>query len=97
MSNIQIKKFKFFYQTKDFNSENCKSKLQKKIIENKNLKEFILKSIEKQSKSIKDIINEVFISEINEVFDIDFIEVIYSKLNANFYMYLLNIIYYILN
>ena len=90
-------KFEFFYQTKDFNSGNCKSKLQEKIIENRKLKEFILKNIEKQGKSIKDIINEVFISEIIEVFDVDFIEVIYSKLNSNFYMYLLNIIYYILS
>ena len=89
-------KFEILYQTKDFNSENCISIISKKIIENKKLKELILKSIEKQGKSIKGIINEVFISEINEVFDVDFIEVIYSKLNANFYMYLLNIIYYIL-
>ena len=90
-------KFEILYQTKDFNSENCISIIAKKIIENKNLKELILKNIEKQGKSIKGIIKEVFISEINEVFDVDFIEVIYSKLNANFYMYLLNIIYYILN
>ena len=90
-------KIEILYQTKDFNSENCISIISKKIIENKKLKELILKNIEKQGKSIKGIIKEVFVSDINEVIDVDFIEVIYSKLNANFYMYLLNIIYYILS
>jgi len=90
-------KFEIFYQTKDFNSVNCIPIISKRIIENKKLKELILKNMEKQSKSIKDIIKEVFESEINEVFDVDFKEVIYSKLNANFEIYLLNIIYDILN
>ena len=50
--------------------------------------------MEKQVQSIKGLINEVFTSDVIEVNDVDFFEVIYSKLNNYFCLYLLNIIFY---
>ena len=89
--------YKILYQTEDLNSENFLSQIKDKIKNNKKLKKLILKNLREQGKSIKDIINLVFTSELNEEFEVDFIEVIDNKLSANFNLFLLNIIYYILN
>jgi len=94
---ISYLNYKILYQTEALNSENFSSNIKDKIINNKKLKKFILKNLKEQGKSIKDIINLIFTSEINEVFEVDFIEVIDNKLNANFNLFLLNIIYYILD
>ena len=91
---LNYMKYKIFFQTKDFNMKNCTFVLAEKIINNKIVKELILKNIEKQSKSIKGIINEVFTSDFIEINDVDFFEVIYSKLNIYFLLYLLKIIFY---
>ena len=89
--------YKILYQTEDLNSKNFLLQIKEKIKNNKKLKKLILKNLKEQGKAIKDIINLVFTSEINEEFEVDFIEVIDNKLSANFNMFLLNIIYYILN
>ena len=69
-------------------------KFLKKIIQNKYIKEYINSNIKLQGKAIKDIIEDIFISDINEVNDVDFFEVINSKLGSYFCNYLLNIIYF---
>ena len=77
-------------------AKNCASILAKKIIENKNISELLRKNLEiqsKSSKSINYIINEVFTSDTFEVNNVDFFEVISTKLNDYFSLYLLNIIY----
>ena len=89
-------KYNILYQTEDLNSENFSSKIKDKIINNKKLKKLILKNLKEQGESIKNIINIVFTSEINEVLESDFIEAD-NKLNSYFDRFLLNIIYYILN
>jgi len=89
--------YKISYQTEDLNFGNIISKIKDKIINNRKLKKLILKNLKEQAKSIKDIINIIFTSEISETFEEDFIEVIDNKLNANFNLFLLNIIYYILD
>ena len=50
-----------------------------------------------QGKFIKGIIKDVFISDSIEVNDVDFFEIINSKLSNYFCLYLLNIIYYSIN
>ena len=89
-------KYNILYETKEFNMKNCTSIIAEKILNNKILKQFILTNIEKQGESIKGIINEVFTSDIIEENDVDFFEVIHTKLSYYFCEYLLNIIFYIL-
>ena len=89
--------YKIWYQTEDLNFGNLITNIKDKIINNRKLKKLILKNLKEQAKSIKDIINIIFTSEISQTFEEDFIEVIDNKLNANFNLFLLNIIYYILD
>ena len=89
-------KFKIVYEAQDFNNKNCTNIIAEKILRNKTIKQYIIENIEKQGQSIIGIINEVFTSDVLNVNDVDFFEVIYSKLNNYFCLYLLNIIYYIL-
>ena len=88
---------KILYQTEDLNSGNFSSQIKEKIKNNKRLKNLILKNLRGQGKSIKDIINLIFTSDINEEVELDFIEVIDNKLSFNFNLFLMNIIYYILD
>ena len=87
-------KYEIIYETKELNMKNCTSLIAENIIGNERLKELIIKNMEKQVQSIKGLINEVFTSDVIEVNDVDFFEVIYSKLNNYFCLYLLNIIFY---
>ena len=85
--------FNILNETKEINKKNYISEINKKITENKEIKELIQKNIEKQGDSLKEIVNEVFTSDILEVNDIDFLEVIKSKLNSCYSGFLLNIIF----
>ena len=67
--------------------------MSEKIMKNETIKNLIKKNIKSQSKSIKGIVKNVFISDIDEN-DVDFFEVINSKLSSYFVSYLLNIIFY---
>ena len=87
-------KFNIINETNDFNIKNCIKIISEKIINNKHIKDLFLQNIEKQGESKRGIIKEVFTSDINEVNDVDFFEVINSKLKNYFSFYLLNIVYY---
>jgi hypothetical protein len=52
----------------------------------------IIKNMQKQGKSIKGVIKDIFINDIMEINDVDFFEVIGSKLSEYFCSYLLKII-----
>ena len=85
--------FNVLFETKEINSKNYISEISQRIIENKIIKELIQNNIEKQGNLSKDIINEVFTSDILEVNDVDFLEVINSKLINNYSLYFLKIIF----
>ena len=84
--------YNILFETKELNHNNYISAIAKKIIQNKTVYELLEKNIEKQGDSLKDIIKEVFTSDILEVNDIDFLEVIDSRLNYSYSLNLLNII-----
>ena len=86
--------FNILYETEEINSNNYNLELTKKILENDYIKQLLNNNLKKQGKSIKGIIKDVFISDIVEVNDVDFFEVINSKLSTYFCTYLLNIIYH---
>ena len=86
-------KYNILYESNDLNMKNCIQIISDKIINNKNIKELIFQNIEKQGELKKEIIKEVFTSDIIDVNDVDFFEVINSKLRNYFCSYLLNIIF----
>ena len=73
---------------------NFTSEFTEKIIDNKFIKQLLTNNIKLQGKSIKGIIDDVFTSDVMEVNDVDFFEVINSKLGSFFCNYLLKIIYF---
>ena len=91
--------FKILNETKELNSKNYISEITKKIIEINSIKNLLNNNLKLQGKFIKGIIKDVFISDCFEVNvnDVDFFEIINSKLSNYFCLYLLNIIYYALN
>ena len=82
------------YETQDFNSKNYISQLSEKILNNETIKRFILNNIKEQGKSSNNNIKDIFIKDNVEINDIDFFEIINTKLNRIFFKYLLNIIVY---
>ena len=76
--------------------KNYTTEIAERIIKSDILKPLIRENLKKQGKSIKGIINNVFISEIIDVNDVDFFEVLNSKLSTYFFSYLLNIILFTL-
>ena len=90
-------KYKIIFETKTLNKKNYTSEMTEKIINNKTIKELIIKNLRLQGKSIKGIIKDVFTNDIIEVNDVDFFEVINTRLSTYFISYLLNIIYYSLS
>ena len=85
-------KYNIFYETKQINKNTYIDVIATKIIENDRIKEFLKKNIEKQAKNLGGLINEVYTSDILEVNDIDFFEVINSKLSNYLSVCLLKII-----
>ena len=85
-------KYKIIYETKSLNIKNYTTEIAEKIIKNDKIKELIKYNLKEQGKTIKGIINDVFTSDMIEVNDVDFFEVINSKLSFYFCKYLLNII-----
>ena len=84
--------YNILYETKALNSKNYISEISRKIIENKTIKDLLEKNISIQGNTLKDLIIDIFTSDILEVNDIDFIEVINSKLNYHYSLFLLKII-----
>ena len=91
---LNYMKYTILFETKTLNMKNLTKQISENIITNKTIKELILNNLKRQGKTIKGIINEVFITDIIEVNDVDFFEVINSKLSSYFCSYLLNIIFY---
>ncbi len=85
-------KYTVLFETKEVNLNNYTSAMAEKIINNDLIKSLIKKNIKAQGKTIKGIIKDVFITGIIEVNDIDFFEVINSKLSTYFISYLLKIL-----
>ena len=86
--------YTIYYETNDINSKNYTIRIAEELIRNNRIKELIKKNINAQCKNIRDIIKDVFITDITEVNNIDFLDVINSKLNEYFCLYLLQIIFY---
>ena len=94
-SVLNCMNYTILFETKDLNIKNYTSELTKRILENNYIKELINNNLKKQGKFIKGVVKDVFISKDNlEINDIDFFEVINSKLSSYFCLYLLNIIFY---
>ena len=86
-------KYNILFETKEINNQNYIDVISKKIIENNKIKELLKKNIEKQSKNVSSLINEVYISDNLEVNDIDFFEVLNSKLSNYLSVCLLKVIF----
>ena len=86
--------YKILFESKELNVKNYINESTKKIIENKYIKELINNNLKKQGKFISDIICKVFTTENIEINDIDFFEVINSRLSVHFCACLLNIIFF---
>ena len=84
--------YTILFETKSFNKKNITKNIAEQIIKNKNIKQLILNNLKKQGKSIKSVIKDVFVTDIIDVNDIDFFEVINSKLSIYFSLYLLRIV-----
>ena len=89
-------RYNILNETDELNMKNCTLVIAENIINNKTIKQYLLKNIEKQGSSIKGIIEEAFTSDIIEVNDVDFFEVINTKLRYHFCSYLFKIIFYTL-
>ena len=89
--------YKIIYETKELNNNNYVSKITELILNNKFLQAQIIINLKQQGKSFKKSIKDVFLSDILEINDIDFIEVIITKLKINYCNSLLKIIYASLN
>ena len=91
---LNYMKYTILYETESLNSKNYTTKFSEKIINNEKIKELIKKNLKMQGKTIKGIIKDAFTTDISEVNDVDFFEVINSKLSTYFCKYFLNIIFY---
>ena len=90
---LNYMKYNILYETSELNLKNYTTRVAEKIMKSEIIKSYIQKNIKSQSKTIKGIIKDTFISDIDEN-DIDFFEVINSKLSTYFVSYLLNIIFF---
>ena len=93
-SSLNCMKYTILYETKTLNIKNYTTEIAEKIIKNETIKQLINKNLKAQGKSIKGIVKDIFTSEITEVNDVDFFEVINTKLSTYFCQYLLNIIFF---
>ena len=89
---LSYMKYKILFETKDLNMNNFTTSIAEKVIKNDTIKELIKKNLKAQGKSIKGIIKDIFTTGILEVNDVDFFEVINSKLSTYFISYLLKIL-----
>ena len=89
--------YTILFETKEINSKNFTTAIAEKIIKNETIKKLIKKNLKVQGKAIKGIVKDIFTSGILEVNDVDFFEVINSKLSTYFISYLLKILFYSFN
>ena len=86
--------FKIIYQTKSLNLDNFKKEISEKIIKNEKIKEFIKNNLKAQGYSIKRLIKDVFVSDINGENSIEFIDIINNKIKTYRLLFLLRITFY---
>ena len=91
---LSYMKYSISFETKELNLNNFTSALTEKIIQNDTIKNLIKKNLKVQGKSIKGIIKDIFTTGIIEVNDVDFFEIINSKLSTYFISFLLKILIY---
>ena len=89
---LNYMKYTLLFETKSLNQKNYTTEIAERIINSEIIKPLIKENLKKQGKSIKGIVNNIFITDIIDVNDVDFFEVINSKLSTYFFSYLLNII-----
>ena len=82
------------FETKEINNNNFTTTIAEKIINNEQIKKLIKNNLKIQGKAIKGIIKDIFTQGVLEVNDVDFFEVINSKLSTYFISYLLKILYF---
>ena len=87
-------RYNILFETENLNMKNFTIKCSETILNNKKLKELFLNNLQKQGKSIQGVIQNIFTTGIDEINDIDFFEIINSKLSIYFCGYLLNILNY---
>ena len=87
-------KYTVLYENKELNMRNFTTEIAEKIINSKYIKDFLTNNIKLQGKSVKGVIEDVFVTDIIEVNDVDFFEVVNSKLGSHFCNYLLKIIFF---
>ncbi len=90
---LNYMKYNVLFETKKINNINYINEIANRIIDNKKLKDLLNKNILKQGKNLEGIFNDIFTSDNFEVNDIDFYEVINSKLSNYVSFCLLKIIY----
>ena len=87
-------KYNILFETENLNRKNFTIKCADKILTNKKLKDLFLNNLQKQGQAIQGVIKDIFTKDSFEVNDIDFFEIINSKLSIFFCEYLLNILNY---
>ena len=87
-------KFNILNENINLNMKNYMNEIYEKIINNEYVKTLLIKNLKKQGKELKNIIKDIFTNDIIEVNDVDFFEVISSKLGNYFFKYLLKIVYF---
>ena len=94
---INYLNYKVIFETKELNNFNFIQKLTEFILNNEYIQNQIITNLKKQRKTMKNDIKDVFISDNLDINDVDFIEVISTKLSRSFCSCLLKIIYNSLN
>ena len=88
---------KILFETKEINNSNFSKKITEFILNNEYIQNQIITNLKKQRKTMKNDIKDVFTSDNLDINDVDFIEVISTKLSRSFCFCLLKIIYNSLN
>ena len=90
--------YNIIFETKEVNNRNNYAKLLTELItRNEFLQKLLIINLKKQGKNLKNYIRDIFLSDSLEIDDIDFIEVIKTKLEIIYSKFLLKIIYSSLN
>ena len=89
---LSYMKYTILFETKELNLNNFTTTIAEKIINNNSIKELLKKNLKAQGKAIKSIIKDIFTTGILEVNDVDFFEIINSKLSTYFISYLVKIL-----
>ena len=81
---INYLNYNIIFENEEMNSNNYTSKIYELITENEFLQEQLINYLKRQGKNIRNSIKDIFISKSLEVNDIDFIEVILTKLSESY-------------